>query len=215
MTADVLKRDVSLTVLKVRLGDGEIYGTPPPGGAPAQQEWTQQKTSCSKRRIHLELQVTGNAEERGFVSPTVTSSNRAPSRRRDGSNIRPSYTSLDSTMQAAPSRTLAQWSLAPEEMHLPLHVRAAVDFREKTGLIREFVANAARAAVAALFTQMRADELERFAAATSWLPSGNPTLPSWMGRQLRALLPSVLQPGDCLWLEFAEPRGYLPLLPWE
>jgi hypothetical protein len=204
---ELLKREVSLTVLKVRLLDASANSAPA-----SSVDSTANQTLTPNQRIFCELQVTGNAEERGLVAPTQAT-NRAPSRRKRSSS-RPTYEACETDTPSSLSRTLAQWSFTPEEIQLPVDYRAAVQFRDRPNVAAGWVADMARFAVSKFLSEMRADTLERFASAANWLPSGKPMLPMTMMRQLKTLLPEILQ-GDNLWLELAEPTGYLPLLPWE
>ena len=206
---ELLKRDISLTVLKIRLLDASATSAPASGA-----DATANQTLTPNQRIFCELQVTGNAEERGLVAPTTQATNRAPSRRKRSSS-HPTYEAGENDTPGSLSRTLAQWSFAPEEIQLPVNYSAAMLFRDKPGLLGGWLATGARLAVSKLLDEIRVDALERLACGASWLPSGEPTLPSSMTRQLQRLLPSVMREGDSLWLELAEPVGYLPLLPWE
>jgi len=206
---ELLKREVSLAVLKVRLLDATASAAPASGSAP-----TANQTLTPNQRIFCELQVTGKAEERGFVAPTVEVPNVAPSRSKRGAN-RPPPDPTEADPASVLSRTLAQWSFAPDEMQVPVDFGAALRFRDKPNLVSGLLADAARFTVSWCLADFRADSLERFASGKDWLPSGKPMLPTTMMRQLQTLLPSVLHDGDSLWLELAEPAGYLPLLPWE
>jgi hypothetical protein len=206
---ELIKQEASLAVLKVRLLDSIASAAPASGSAP-----TANQTLTPNQRIFCELQVTGQAEERGFVAPTTELPNLAPSRSRRNAN-RPMPNTPEANTANILSRTLAQWSFAPDEMQLPVDYDAVLRFRDKPNPVAGWLADAARFTVFKCLADFRADSLERFASGKYWLPSGKPMLPTTMTRQLQALLPSVLRDGDSLWLELAEPAGYLPLLPWE
>jgi hypothetical protein len=209
MMVELLKRQVSLTVLKVRLVHASA-GTAPTSGASV----TANQALTPNQRILCELQVTGNAEERGLVAPATQASNRAPSRRKHSSR-HPTYETCERDAPASPSRTLAQWNFAPEEMQLPVDYSAAARFQDNSNTAGVWLADAARFVVSKVLNETHGGILERFASSSRWLPNGKPTLPSTMLRQLQSLLPSIMRERDCLWLELAEPAGYLPLLPWE
>lgn len=208
MMAELIKQEVSLTVLRVRLLSAHATSAPASGARPAANQ-----TLRPSQRTFFELQVTGNTEERGLVAPATQLDGRAQSRRRQQSGA--SYEALDQDAQGAPSHTLAQWSLLPEEMQLPVEYSAALRFRDRRGAPTAWLADAARLTASKLFSEIHADGLERLAAAARWLPSGKPTLPRGMVRQLQALLLPLMRDDDSLWLEIGEPAGYLPLLPWE
>lgn len=205
--SELLKRKVSLPVLKVRLLDDDASSTPS-----ARTDGPENQTLTPKQRIFCELQVTGNATDRGLVTPT-SASDTANTTRRRGRPRR--YEAADSAQPELLSRTLAQWSYAPAEMQVPVHYQTAAQFRDRPSALANWFAESARKFFSTILSEMRADRLERFAAMTSWLPSGKPTLPTPMIRELRTLLRQVMREGDSLWLELAEPTGYLPLLPWE
>jgi len=202
---ELLKREVSLAVLRVRLTDAP---QDPAAG-----------TSKARRMICCELEVTGKVEDRGLTRPSVPSPDPS-SNRRSSSNRRPQTIESAEIESAAFSRVLAQWSFAPSELSLPQEYNAAIKFNDKPSFINSWLGNFTRWAVTtaskySVLDHNTVDGLERFAAGVTWLPSGSPTLPQAMVRQLQTLLPGVLRDGDCLWLEIAEPVGYLPLLPWE
>lgn len=204
-----IKRDVSLTVLKVRLLDNDA------ASAPSARPDADNQALSARQRIFCELQVTGDAGARGMAAPTAEGSLPGGTRRQ-GSPRRRGFETDDSSVQSAPlSRTVAQWSYEPAEMKVPVHYAETKQFSDRPGLVAGWLAQGARALVSMVLSDMRADSLERFAASSSWLPSGRAVLPAPMARQLRATLPSVMREGDCLWLEIAQPTGYLPLLPWE
>jgi hypothetical protein len=210
---EIIKREVSLGVLKVRLLDSSASSAPASGSAP-----TANQTLTPNQRIFCELQVTGKAEERGFVAPTAESAERVPSRSKRRSNWL-TYETQKTDGESMLSRTLAQWSFAPEEMQLPVDYGAAMQFRDKPNIVWKWLADGAHLAVTKSLSEIYANSLERFASGVKswmpWLPSGEPMLPTTMMQQLSGLLPSILREGDSLWLELAEPAGYLPLLPWE
>ena len=81
---EMLKREISLTVLKVRMLDTDA------SSAPTSRDATANQTLTPNQRIFCELQVTGNAEERGLVAPAAPATNRAASRRKNTAN-RASY----------------------------------------------------------------------------------------------------------------------------
>jgi hypothetical protein len=201
--------EVSLTILKIRLLEARANSAPASGTEPVANQ-----TLTIKQRIFCELQVTGNAEDRGLLAPTSQTENQPLSRRKRSSS-RPTYGANQEHVPTSLSRTLAQWSFLPEEMQLPVDYRAAMQFREKPGMMTGWLAYMARSVVSRFLSEMRADTLERMASAAEWLPSGKPMLPLKMMRQLQMLLPSILREGDSLWLQLDEPIGYLPLLPWE
>jgi hypothetical protein len=203
----LLKQEVSLTVLKVRLLEG------PPSSIGDVAAETTTSEAVPGLRILCELEVTGKAEERGFTPLAGNPTSGSTSRRKRGTS-RPSYDEWEESPSPT-IRTVAQWSFAAEEMQLPVHFGEAERFREKPTLAGGFIADIARVAVTKLLPEFRVDTLERFASTKTWLPSGKPALPSTMTRQLVTLLPSLMHDGDCLWLDLAEPAGYLPLLPWE
>ena len=208
MAEPLLKQEVSLTVLKVRLLEAPLSSA-----GDVAVETTTGQPSPSDPSVLCELEVTGNAEERGFAPAAAHPTTRSTSRRKRGTS-RPTYAECEDVSTVA-SRIVAQWSFAAEEIQVPLQFTDAKQFRDKPSVAGEVIANFTRAAVGRIFSEFRADAFERFASIRSWLPSGKPTLPSAMARELNSLLPSLLQERDCLWLELAEPIGYLPLLPWE
>jgi len=213
---DLLKNEVSLAVLKVQLIDlaadnvvpaanAGVVGASPTGQSPA---------PATVRRICCELQVTGESADRGWVAPDQLPQKSAPSRRKSRSSAPPPAVEPESECTSR-THTLAQWVFSPEELRLPIHYKAAMQFKDKANSFNGLLAGMAQLAVGAVLNDIRADGLRRLVASTNWLPSGEPLLPAPMARQLKTLLKSVLRPSDCLWIELAEPAGYLPLLPWE
>ena len=201
--AELLKQQVSLTVLRVRVVDAATSFTADVSGAS-----TLAPAVTATPRVMCELQITGKTEERGFASP-AGESNLSSSRRGRRANL----ATVDDSEAAL--RTVAQWNFAAQEVQLPVEFTDATRFRDKATRSGEFMADITRAFATKVFSEFRVDTFERLASTKSWLPSGKPTLPSAMTRQLVTLLPLLMHEGDCLWLEFAEPAGYLPLLPWE
>src|SRR5688500_17769793 len=98
-----LKREVSLTLLRIRVLDDDA-------GAAAASRDAKNPTTMLNQRISCELQVTGNAEDRGLVAQSAPTSNR-PLSRRKSSSLR-SDDSLAASEPVQLSRTLAQWSYA-------------------------------------------------------------------------------------------------------
>ena len=211
MLAELVRQNLSLTVLKVRLQD---VGTIPATAVRAHRALARRAPSAADRtrlRVVCELQVTGNLEDRGLMPLASRSSDRAPSRRSPNRRYIPD----EEAGVGAEQRTLARWVFTPEEVHLPVGAGAADHFREKPSWAGGWLTDVARYAASKVLSEMRLDTLERVTSSLSWLPSGPSTLPAMMTRQLHALLSSVMREGDSLWLELVEPVGYLPLLPWE
>jgi hypothetical protein len=203
--SELLKQEVSLTVLKIRLET--------PNSTSDVAVETSSQPAPSGPRVLCELEVTGNAEDRSLAPATTPLTPESASRRKRGTG-RPTHEECEDSA-VAPTRIVAQWSFAAEEMQIPIEFTDVQQLRDKPGLAGALIANLTRAAVMTIFPEFKADAFERLAAITSWIPSGKPTLPSTMTRQLATLLPPLLHESDCLWLELAEPVGYLPLLPWE
>jgi hypothetical protein len=204
--SELLKRDLSLTVLKVRLIDlaarelSEASGSYAPDSAPRMRV----------PRVYCQLQITGKPNEGEWTDPTSPSEatqgrmqSRASKRYETGGITPP-----------ARARNLAEWTLLPQEILLPIKYDNASRYTEKP-YVGSWLADAARGTVSSLASDRTVRSLERFAANASWLPTGRSTLPLNMGHELQGLLASVLRDDDCLWLELTEPLGYLPVLPWE
>lgn len=201
--SELIKRQLSLALLKVHLG--EVASTR--SGTPASAKRSHK--ALTDPRVFCELQITGNAQERDLLEPGSIAE-RAPSRRKSSRHALPP----PMAGQANQARTVAQWTLHPNELQLPLTHLKAARFNDRPA-VGGWLGDLARDVVSNVLNDRRFGALERFAAATEWLPNGRPSLPLGMGRQLQSLLHTTLRPGDCLWLELAEPLGYLPLLPWE
>jgi len=204
--SELLKREASFTVLRVRLSETrDISSSTPPASSTgdtsvisteaASAQSSPPAVMTSAPRVTCELEVTGNAHDRGLALPAGHA------------------TDLRADLSIA--RTVAQWNFAAAEVQLPVQFTDAVRFRDRPNLAGELMANFTRAAVATIFAEFKADALERYASTKNWLPSGKPMLPSTMMQQLKNLLPSLLGENDSLWLELADSAGYLSLLPWE
>jgi hypothetical protein len=213
---ELLKREVSLTVLRMQLLDHNPDVAQPGTDTATPNSKPSRNTPDRRARvIRCELQVTGDIATRGLIAPEGEPELSTPSRRKRNSNPLLSPDTRGRTDET-PAQTLAEWIFTPEELHLPVHYKAAMQFQDEPGAVKGWLAGLARLGASTVFNEIRSDALQRLASSANWLPSGEPTLPAPMARQLETLLrPPLLDQGDCLWLELVEPAGYLPLLPWE
>jgi len=198
---ELIKQAASLTVLKVRLSN-----TLPPQNTSVE---TAQPTEGVSQvmRVVCELEFTGTAEERGLVLPA----GQADAAEELQSSIPQQPLVRDPSSGVA--RLIAQWCFSPEEIQLPIDYVQLT--RGRPALTGEVVVNLAKAAVSRVANEFTVDAFERVVTCNNWLPSGTRTLPGPMLRELSLLLGTLLHKKDSLWIEFCEPAGYLPMLPWE
>jgi hypothetical protein len=198
--ADVSMGDRSLTVFRVR-----FKRTYPSNGAPM----TLDTRGSEQLKVLCALEVTGDPSTRGLqpVEEQVAPTRRAGPRSSD---------SVDARM---PTRTVAQWILSPTDLDLPMTYEEACELHDRGNRAYDALTAGARSATSALLDEYKADtvinSVGKYVRAAHWIPSPTYRLPPDITRDLQRLLPNVLEKGEHLWVELAEPVGYLPLIAWE
>jgi hypothetical protein len=122
-------------------------------------------------------------------------------------------TQADSPM---PRATVLRFTLTAQEIGLPFEPAVTINAIDRSANALTARAGAVfEHAVSKVFGEWRADSIIRFARARTWVPSPRLTLPPHAARQLADVFARVLREDEPLWLEFQDPVGYLPLVPWE
>ena len=119
---EALKADASLTMFRVRLA------RPDPHSITGTSDL--QTTLAPDQLVICELEVTGDPRERALIPPDEPS---GPTRAGHGSAP---GESTDSALPKAPSRTVAQWVLSPNEIDLPVTLSEALQFSEHASVTR-------------------------------------------------------------------------------
>ncbi|HWL40981.1 MAG TPA: hypothetical protein VNO75_12160 [Gemmatimonadaceae bacterium] len=91
----------------------------------------------------------------------------------------------------------------------------ALGFQDSASRVYDAISAGARGAASKVLKEFTADAVIRSTRAQHWIPSATLTLPPEMERELARHLSVLLVGRDHLWIDLAEPVGYLPLIPWE
>lgn len=196
------KNETSLTVFRVRLARADAYG-------PVADE-TASDSSARSETVVCELRVTGDPSQRG-VRPLENQV--APTQRQARSS--PGMGSSGGFAIGSPTRVVARWLISPADIDLPTTYEEARDFHDRASRVYDALSAGARSAVSAALKEFNADAVIKAARAKRWIPNATLSLPPDMERELKRLLSILINPGDHLWVDIAEPVGYLPLIAWE
>jgi len=190
---EALRRDYSLAILRLRQVDGA-------DGVPV--------------RVDFELRLTGD----------LSKCNLAPVNGIERLTDPPPEVWLDSSTQVKPvgptfepgnvDRVVTRFSVTTQEFGLPNDMSEADALRALARGPLDVASDAVQRAVMKLMPQFRAEDMARFARRASWLRSPRLSLPRAQTRHLAEALRLVRAKSN-LWLEFGDPVGYLPLVPWE
>jgi hypothetical protein len=150
--------------------------------------------------VVLEVRLTGSPAARGLAS--VYGEQAAAD----------DVAALESTPPAAIS-ALSRVTISAADLGIPVEQLSGSREESSDAPLRHRHASMEQLLSSGL-TQRRARAAIPF-SGQSWIPRPRTTLSRPAMRQLAETFQRTLQDGEALWLEFAQPLGYLPLVAWE